>query len=427
MKSRLAVVVALACLVGVVAGTALADPVIPDYTFKLVGGKPGVIPGFNLNYSYHLGVTNPNPLDTGAGADHQYLAVTAKQSNYNERVLFYHRNDVTPYDDFQGKDSKVEQLNRSNNLSPQDDGRQASVEGVVKRVYAPIGRMTHEDYWMQPTGSSAGPYNEWQPRDASGTAATNPTYNQYLVYPDGSADADGLGVHHTTSSSEQWGASGYNKKGGTYVETLNPGTANEVIRGISYGTHWSTGQWGLGLYEIGPWTAPAPIPPKDPMQDLGSRSLISQGLLMTESDLDGLVPDPGTKDAFRSLFHDGQYLFFVTAGKGDNNVYLSAVEITDWANETWAQVDICSGPEMYQTFTFDSGATATNLFDTGGFVFASDPDNPGGPPLLYMDNGKNRIFVLEAPAEVPPIPEPSALALLGLGGLAALMRRRRRS
>jgi len=423
MKSRLAVVVALACLVGVVAGTALADPVIPDYTFKLVDSRPGVIPGFNLAYSEHMGITNPNPVDTGAGLGHEYLAVYCKSSSWSQRILLLHRNDVTPYDDFQGKNSIVEQLNASNDLSPRDDGRQASVEGIVKRIYAPIGRMTHEDYWMQPTGSSAGAYNEWQPRDASGTAATNPTYNQYLVYPDGSADADGLGVHHTTTTSQQWGASGYNKKGGTYVETLNPGTANEVIRGISFGTHWSTGLWGFGLYEIGPWTPPA----VDPMQNLGSRSLISQGLLMTESDLDSLVPDTPDKDTFRSLFHDGQYLYFVTAGKGDNNVYLSAVEITDWANETWAQVDICSGPEMYQTFTFDSGSAATSLFNSGGFVFGSDPDNPGGPPLLYLDNGKNRIFVLEAPAEVPPIPEPSALALLGLGGLAALMRRRRRN
>ena len=99
----LAVALGVVCLVAAAGVPVLADPVIPDYTFKLVDSKPGVIPGFNLAYSEHMGITNPNPLDTGAGVGHEYLAVYCKHSSWSQRILFLHRNDVTPYDDFQGK------------------------------------------------------------------------------------------------------------------------------------------------------------------------------------------------------------------------------------------------------------------------------------------------------------------------------------
>jgi hypothetical protein len=396
-------------VLAVMAGTVSAG-VIPDYDFVLVNDKPGVIPGYNLSVGYSMGVTNPNPLDTGAGLGHQYLALSCRAGSYTERILVLHRNDVTAYDDFEGKDSVVEQLNRGSNTG--DDGRNASVEGTTRRVYGPMGRMTHEDYWPWPTGSSSGPYNEWQPRDARSAEAT---YNQFLVYPDSDAGADGLAAHHTTTSNSAWGCSGYNKRGGVYVETLNAGTGSERIRFLSYGTHYSSGAWGSGMFELGPYTAGA-----DPMQDLGTRSILSTAFFMTAADFTGLVG--GVADSFKSWFHDGQYLYYLSADGTD--VYLSAVEITDWDTGAWSQVDISTDANLYQTFSFNSGSTGTSLMTASGLVFAPDPDNPGGDPLLYIVNGANRIFVLEAQIEPPPVAEPAGL---GLMGLALLGLRKRRS
>lgn len=156
-----------------------AAPVIPDYQFKMVGDKPGVIPVGAQNTSSHLGLSNPNPADTGAGAGHRYVTVGGQNSNYSEFLLIVHRNDVTAYNDFQGKNSVVAQFNAGNNLTPKDDGRIGSVTGGIQRTFYPIGRMTHEGYWINATGGSDGPYYEWQPRDAR----EGGSFNTFLVYP----------------------------------------------------------------------------------------------------------------------------------------------------------------------------------------------------------------------------------------------------
>jgi hypothetical protein len=113
---------------------------------------------------------------------------------------------------------------------------------------------------------------------------------------------------------------------------------------------------------------------------------------MSQANLDNLVPN--IADGFRNWFHDGTDLFFLTAT--GTNVYLSAVAITNWTTGGWQQVDVSSGPEMYQTFSFNSGTAGTSLQSAGGLVFAPDPSKPSGPPLLYINNTKSRIFVLEA-------------------------------
>lgn len=176
------------------------------------------------------------------------------------------------------------------------------------------------------------------------------------------------------------------------MATIDAGQPTEKIRCIAWGTHYSSGAWAAGIFEVGPWTAPA-----NPATNFGTRVQVSSAFLMNATQLQGLVPD--VNDVFRSWFADGSYVFFLTGGAGDSKVYLSAIEITNWATAAWQQVDVSSGPDLYQNFTFNSGTAGTSLLDAGGFVFASDPANPGGTPLLYIGNGKNRIFVLEAPQQ----------------------------
>jgi len=409
-RRTLAMVLGVVCLAAAAAVPVLADPVIPDYTFKLVDGKPGVIPGPNPNVGVQtLGVTN----------DGEYLAAQLKFGKYTAGVQFYHRNDVTPYDDYQSLNSAVGDIVGNNsdpvpgnvtdnsgnpaNYQGGNDARVGSVTGpfTTERVTAPAGRMTHEDYFLSVRGYSSGPYAEWQPREL----ADGPNKNTYQINT-----TDSVGVLHTTSANNQWGASGNKSPAGIYVETLNPGhPTDEVIRGLS-----RNNAGAFGMFEVGPWTAPG-----DPANQRGTRSIISTASFMTLAQMQGLVS--GVDDSFRSWYSDGQYVFFLTGGAGDNLSYLTAVEITDWSTGAWTQVEVASGGGMYQSFTFDSGSADTSLLDAVGIAFAPNP--AGGSPLLYLSDGK-RIFVLES-AEVPPISEPSALALLGLGGLAALMRRRR--
>jgi hypothetical protein len=426
--------ISVACaLVLVLAATVTADPVLPDYTFKLVEGKPGVIPGTTNRANYStLAITSPNPIDTGQGAGHQYLVTsgnTTGGSKYHQ-LQFYHRNAVVAYDDVNSSDSLVTALNHGDHYyesssRPPGEFVQASVVGPGQtskawRVTSVFGRMTEDDYWLVPTGSSDGPLREWQPRDTRDGA----TYNSYLVYPEANPattsldnyDPTGaLGVHHTTTSNGYWGTSGYNKRGGLYAETLSHGTANEIVRGLSYGTHWSSGAIGFGLFEVGAWVAPA-----DPMQELGTRPKVSESFLMDATAYHTLVPN--VADSFAGWYHDGSYLYFLSTD--GTNVYLSGIEITDWATAAWTQVDLSSTDDMYQTFTFDSGDPNSSLMSASGAVFGPDPDNPEGPPLLYINNGKQRIFVLEAAADTV-IPEPGAAAGLLLG-LGFIVRRRRR-
>jgi hypothetical protein len=368
---------------------ALGGPVIPDYGFKRANGKPGVIPGYAAPVCWALAVSDPNPSDTGAGPGHQYLVVDCNgPGSYSSRAEFYHRNDVTPFDDFQGRNSFVSSIAHANDSG--HDGRRGSVLGPAVDIFTPYGRMTHEHCWILASGSSTGPYGEWQPRDARDGSAT---FDQYLVYPDSDPGADSPGVCHTTSAFSDWGCPAYNKNGSVYVATLNAGTTNEIIRGLTYGYLFTTPyNWGSGMFEVGPWQDPG-YP-----TNLGTRVRLSSRFFMTSTQVAGLVP--GVNDAFRSWYHDGQYLFYLTGGAGDSNAYLSAVEITNWSNGTWQQVDLSSGPELHQSFSFASGNADTSLVDASGLVFAADPASPAGPPLLYIANGRRRIFVLEAKA--PP-------------------------
>lgn len=370
---------------------ALGGPVIPDYRFKFVSGKPGVVPGYAAARCWALAISNPNPSDTGAGPGHQYLAIDCNDgpNTYNDRVECYHRRDITPYDDFQGKNSFVASIAHANNSG--HDGRRGSVQGPTLDIFTPFGRMTAEHYWILASGSSTGPYGEWQPRDARNGSAT---FDQYLVYPDNDPGADGPGVYHTTSAFSDWGCPAYNKNGSVYVQTLNAGMTNEITRGLTFGYLYTTPyNWGSGMFEVGAWQDSG-----NPT-NLGTRARLSSRFFMTSTQVAGLVP--GVNDAFRSWYHDGSYLFYLTGGAGDSNVYLSAVEITNWSNGTWQQVDLSSGPELHQSFSFDSGNADTSLLDAGGLVFAPDPGAPATPPLLYIANGRRRIFVLEPkpPAE----------------------------
>jgi len=170
------------------------------------------------------------------------------------------------------------------------------------------------------------------------------------------------------------------------------------------------------MFEVGPWAAPA-----DPLTQHGTRSKVSAQLFMNATQLADLVP--GVDDKFRSWFSDGQYVFFLTGGATGVNAglsYLTAVEITDWSAGAWTQVEVADGGGMYQSFTFDSGNANTSLLDAMGLAFAPNP--AGGSPLLYLSDGK-RIFVLES-SEVPPVPEPTGLGLVGLALLAVRRKRR---
>jgi len=409
-RTTLAAALGVVCLVAAAAVPALADSVIPDYQFMLVSGKPGVIPGPNPGSGVQtLGVTN----------DGEYLAAQLKFGSYTAGIQFYHRNDVTPYDDYQSLDSAVGDVvgnnsnsvpgNATDNTGGPNAGNDARVGAATgpftgTRAWSPGGRMTHENYFVFASGSSQGPYQEWQPQELAAGA----TQNTYQINT-----ADSVAVMHTTTPNDYWGIGGYNKKGSIYVETLNAGQANEVIRGLTYGTHYSSGAWGAGMFEVGPWTAPA-----DPLTQRGTRSKVSAQFFMNATQLADLVP--GVNDAFRSWFSDGQYVFFLTGGAGDDLSYLTAVEITNWSTGAWTQVEVASGGGMYQSFTFNSGSGVTSLLDAVGIAFAPNP--AGGSPLLYLSDGR-RIFVLES-AAVPLIPEPAGLSLVGL---ALLGLRRRRS
>ena len=410
MSKRLFGVAALVVVFVCTMGAASAAPVIPDYDFMQVGGKNAVIPGPNPgNGVLTLGVTN----------DGQYLAAQLYFGSYTQGIQFYSRDVVTPYDDYQSLNSAVGDVigNNSNsvpgnatvNASPYtyqsgNDARIASaasatVNYTTTRVWV-SGRMTHEDYFLAASGSSAGPYAEWQPREL----AAGPNQNTYQINT-----TDSVGVLHSTSANSQWGASGNKYLDGCYVETLNAGQANEVIRGLSRSTSGN-----LGMFEVGAWTAPA-----DPATQLGTRSIVSTGSFMTLAQVQGLVP--GVSDVFRSWFSDGQHVYILTGGAGDNLSYLTAVEITTWgAGATpvaWTQVEVASGGGMYQAFTFDSGDANTSLLDALGMAFAPNP--LGGDPLLYLSDGR-RIFVLEAQY---PVAEPAGLSLIGLALLGLKKRR----
>ena len=413
MSKRLFGVAALVVVFVCTMGAASAAPVIPDYDFMQVGGKNAVIPGPNPgNGVLTLGVTN----------DGQYLAAQLYFGSYTQGIQFYSRDVVTPYDDYQSLNSAVGDVigNNSNsvpgnatvNASPYtyqsgNDARIASaasatVNYTTTRVWV-SGRMTHEDYFLAASGSSAGPYAEWQPREL----AAGPNQNTYQINT-----TDSVGVLHSTSANSQWGASGNKYLDGCYVETLNAGQANEVIRGLSRST---TGN--LGMFEVGPWTAPAL-----PATQLGTRSIISTAAFMSAAQMDNLVLTPTggpIDDHFRSWYSDGDYVYFITGGAGDSLSYLSGVEITDWSTGDWVQVDVSSDANLYQTFTFDSGDPNTSLLDARGIAFAPNPE--GGAPLLYLSDGR-RIFVLEAPL---PIAEPGSAVLLLLGSVLGLRRRRR--
>jgi hypothetical protein len=398
-----------AVMVVAMAGLAAAVPVIPDYDFMQVSGKNAVIPGPNpASGVLTLGVTN----------DGQYLAAQLYFGSYTQGIQFYDRSVVTPYDDYQSLNSAVGDVigNNSNSVSGNatdnsgnpnanqsgNDARigsaaSATANFTTTRVWV-SGRMTHDNYFIAASGSSSGPYRDWQPRELAAGANQN-TYQINTT--------DSVGVLHSTSANSQWGASGNKVLDGCYVETLNPGhPTDEVIRGLSRST---TGN--LGMFEVGPWQAPA-----DTATQLGTRNIVSTRSFMTLAQVQGLVQN--VNDVFRSWFSDGQYVFILTGGAGDNLSYLTAVEITDWDTGAWTQVEVASGGGMYQAFTFNSGDANTSLLDALGIAFAPNPE--GGDPLLYLSDGR-RIFVLEA------VPEPATMGLLGLGFLPLCRRRRLRA
>ena len=92
-------------------------------------------------------------------------------------------------------------------------------------------------------------------------------------------------------------------------------------------------------------------------------------------------------------------------------------------------VSVSSGEFASGTHTFTWGATAGQTAAAGNHVFATPIDLASGNALTLTDtslSGAAAGYAIISSITVEAVPEPSALALLGLGGLGLVTRRRRR-
>ncbi len=137
----------------------------------------------------------------------------------------------------------------------------------------------------------------------------------------------------------------------------------------------------------------------------------------------GTVSDPVNSSSFISIISDPTGLtdLGVFAAYDNSGVATGADGLGYFDGPTVIIPGYTSGPITFEVVAFNGSSYADSIFRgrSGSFTMDSIANIPG-PATLFGDNGQSM------PNFVIPAPEPTTLALAGLGGLASLVAFRRK-